>query len=179
MMTRRNLICLVGMAMVLGLAMLAVGGSQPSEQKIHIGVFNTRAVALAYGRSKMFSVEKMISEAKEAKAKGDDKKSQKLEAQLKMLQDKIHWQVFYDGNIDDILAYVRPHYADIAKKAGVCVITEQAVYSSKDVELVDVTELMAEQFAPDEQTKKIMKDLMKKPPMSFEDMKKAETKGTL
>ena len=178
-MTRKNLICSVGTAMVLGLALCAVGGSQPVEQKIRIGVFNTRAVALAYGRSKMFSVDKMISEAKEAKARGDEKKSQKLEAQLKMLQDKVHWQVFYDGNIDDILTYVRPHYADIAKNAGACAITEQAVYNSKDVELVDVTELMAEQFSPDEKTLKIMKDLMKKPPLSFEEMKKAEAEGNL
>jgi hypothetical protein len=178
-MTRKNLICLAGTAMVLGWAICAAGDSQPAQQKIRIGVFNTRAVALAYGRSKMFSVDKLISEAKEARAKGNEKKSQKLEAQLKMLQDKVHWQVFYDGNIDDILAYVQPHYADIAKKAGVCIITEQAAYSDKDVEIVDVTTLMAEQFAPDEKTQKIMNDLMKHPPMSFEQMKKAEAAGTL
>jgi hypothetical protein len=127
----------------------------------------------------MDEINKLVAEAKEAKAKDNEKKFSKLDAELKMRQDKGHWQVFYDGNIDDVLAYIRPHYGEIAQKAGVCAITEQTVYSDKSVELVDVTELMAEQFAPDKKTLEIMRDLMKKPPVSFEDMKKAEAEGTL
>jgi hypothetical protein len=53
------------------------------------------------------------------------------------------------------------------------------VYNDKNVEVIDVTELMAEQFAPDEKTRKIIKDIMKHPPVSFEDMKKAEAEGML
>jgi hypothetical protein len=42
-----------------------------SKGKARIGVFNSRAVALAYGRSKMFmdEINKLVAEAKEAKAK--------------------------------------------------------------------------------------------------------------
>ena len=36
---------------------------------------------------------------------------------------------------------------------------------------------MAEQFTPDEKIRKIIKDIMKHPPVSFEDMKKAEAEG--
>jgi hypothetical protein len=181
MTTRRNLICSLCTTMVLGLTLCAVGESQPTKQKIRIGVFNTRAVALAYGRSKMGmeEINKLIAEAKEAKEKGDKKKFQKLDAELRMWQDKAHWQVFSVCNIDDILAHIRPHYEEIAKKAGVIVIVEQAVYTDKNVEVVDVTELMAEQFGPDEKTQKIMKDIMKHPPLSFEQMKKHEAKGDL
>ncbi|MDO8303222.1 MAG: hypothetical protein Q7T18_08270 [Sedimentisphaerales bacterium] len=181
MMTRRNLICSVGMTMVLGLAIYAMGNPQPAEQKIRIGVFNTRAVALAHGRSKMYmeEINKLVAEAKEAKVKGDDKKFQKLDAQLKMRQEKGHWQVFCDLGIDDILKLIRPNYGEIAKNAGVSAIVEQAVYNDKNIEVIDVTELMAEQFTPDEKTQKIIKDIMKQPPVSFEDMKKAEATGTL
>jgi hypothetical protein len=160
-----------------GLAICARSETAAEEHKIRIGYFNTRAIAMAYTQSRIFNekITKIVTQAKEAKASGNDKIYKKLDAELKMEQEKIHWQVFSNARIDDILTQVRPSYEQIAQKANVAAIAENVVYNDTKVELVDVTELVAEQFKPNEATKEKMQQIIKKPPASFEEMKQAES----
>jgi hypothetical protein len=146
--------------------------------KVRIGTYDSRAVALAWGRSKaaMKDISDRTAEHKKAKAEGNDKLVKQIEEEMKVRQDKMHWQVFGDWNIDDVLVKIRPNYPAIAQKAGVVAIVPRAEFKDASVETVDVTELMAEQFAPDSKTKAIMKDMASKPPLVFEEMRKVNTK---
>jgi hypothetical protein len=147
-----------------------------AASKVRIGVYDSRAVALAWGRSKacMDNISARMAEHKKAKAAGDTKQADKIGEEMKVLQDKMHWQVFGDWNIDDILVKIRPNYPDIAKKAGVIAIVPRLEYKDASIEAVDVTMLMAEQFSPDEKTKQIMGEMSKNPPLPFEQMRQVK-----
>ena len=147
------------------------------SNKIRIGTYDSRAVALAWGRSAvaMKEISSRRPEYEKAKAEGNDKRMKEIEEEMKVRQDKMHWQVFGDWNIDDVLVKIRPNYPAIAQKAGVVAIVPRAEFKDASVETVDVTELMAEQFAPDAKTKAIMKDIATKPPLVFEEMRKVRT----
>ena len=161
-----------------GLAICAPGETPAAENKIRIGVFNTRAITVAYARSGIFNekIAKIVTEANKAKANGNDKVYKQLDAELKMQQDKMHWQVYGNLGIDDILMHVRPSYQKIAAQAGVAAIAENVVYSDPGTEIVDVTEMVAEEFKPDKKTKEMMQEIIKKPVLSFEQLKQAQSK---
>lgn len=145
--------------------------------KVKVGTYDSRMVALCYGRSTAFAeeIKAKMAKHKAAKDSGDAKTAEAIEAEMKTLQDKMHNQVFSDGNIDDILKLVRPNYPGIAKKAGVVAIVPRLEFKDATVEAVDVTDLMVEQFSPDEKTKSIMKEMVGKPPLTFEEMQKVKT----
>jgi hypothetical protein len=149
----------------------------PAAAKVRIGVYDSRAVALAYGRSKAFNefVKDKMAKHKAAKDSNDVKAAKEIEKQMESLQDKMHWQVFSDWNVDDVLVQIRPNYLEIARKAGVVAIVPRVEFKDAGVEQVDVTTQMIEQFRPDEQTMKIIKDMAAKPPLSFEEMRKVKT----
>jgi predicted MPP superfamily phosphohydrolase len=166
---------------VLGLPIRATGETPSTQQKIRIGFFNTRAVAVAYVQSSMFNkkIAKIVTEANQAKANGNDKIYKKLNDELKMEQEKIHWQVYSNARIDDILMQVRPAYEQIAQKANVAAIAESVLYNDTKIELVDVTDLMVDEFMPSEKTKEKIQEILKKPPASFEQMKQTESDRNL
>jgi hypothetical protein len=145
--------------------------------KVRIGTYDSRAIALAWGRSSDFQkdIQEQMAKHKTAKDAGDEKVATEIEGQMKMLQDKMHWQVFSDWNIDNILKVVRPNYPEIARKARVTAIVPRVEFNDGTIEAVDVTDLMAEQFAPDEKTKAMMKDIASKPALTFEKMREVKT----
>jgi hypothetical protein len=149
-----------------------------AASKVRIGVYDSRAVALAWGRSSEFTkgINERMAEHKKAKAEGNDKLVKEIEGQMSTLQDKMHWQVFGDWNIDEVLAKIKPNYPAIAQKTGVVAIVPRAEFKDVSVETVDVTELMVAQFAPDDKTKAIMKEMTAKPPLAFEELRKVRTK---
>jgi hypothetical protein len=168
MFTRNN--TLIAMAIVLAAAGNTLGqnpATRPSE-KIRIGTYNTRAVALVYLRSASNDeVAKLRGEIEKAKAAGDEKRVQELMPQGERGQRRAHAQVFSNAPIDNILPKLRDSMPAVAKKANVAAIIPSADWYDPAVELVDVTDLLVEQFKPTAETRKIMAELSKNQPVDL------------
>lgn len=150
---------------------LAAPGTPPAEAPDtapRIGVFDSRGVALAYGRSArddgmLAKVADIRRAHDEAAARGDTEEMQKLEGEAVAMQAEIHRQVFSGGPIDDILAMIKRDLPEIAATAGVDIIVNDVLHRDEDVELIDITEAMCAPFAPDDTTLKMIRDIIRKP----------------
>ncbi|MHC5063683.1 MAG: hypothetical protein ACYTG5_06890 [Planctomycetota bacterium] len=155
----------------------SVGAPQePSAEGLRIGVFNTRAVALAYGRSSrpdcmIAQADKIRAAHKAAEEAGDEDKAKELAAQAVARQEKIHTQVFSDAPIPEILQLIEDEMADVAKAAGVDLIVGQVLHKAKGVELIDITWHMCTPFEPDEKTRKGIEELLKTKPVPLSELK--------
>ena len=163
-----------------GLMVYAAVGAQESQGKasgseIRVGIFDSRAVAIAYFRSEAFNrpLKALRVEYKKAKAAGDEKRVKELDAQGPVLQALMHKQSFSTWPVDDILEKIKGKIPEIAKEAKVDIIVSKwdIVYQRAGVELVDVTDLMVKPFNPDEKTLKIIKEIQKIEPVLLEELK--------
>lgn len=141
----------------------------PEDKKVRVGVFDSRAIAVAYYRSSDFNtiMKKLYAEHKKAKASGDAKLAQDCENRGKALNDLAHQQGFGTGSVDGILKKVKVQLPVIAKTSNVQVIVSRwnLTYQEKDTEFVDVTDELVKLFNPDETTLKMINDLRNKAPI--------------
>lgn len=141
----------------------------PEDKKVRVGVFDSRAIAVAYYRSSDFNtiMKKLHAEHKKAKASGDAKLAQECENRGKAMNDLAHQQGFGTGSVDAILKKVKEQLPAIAKSSNVQVIVSRwnLTYQEKDAEFVDVTDQLVMLFNPDETTRKMINDLRKKVPI--------------
>lgn len=149
-------------------APLASAEEEPVSEaatSFRVGTFNTRAVALAYGRSEAFEeyVDKLMAEAKEAEAAGDQERVDELSAKGAGLQEEMHEKVFFGAPIPDILEKIEGLYPAIAEEAGVDVIASDILYAGSGVDLVDITDFMVKPFSPDEETLGIIEEVKQAP----------------
>jgi hypothetical protein len=73
-----------------------------SEPGIHVGTFDSRALAIAYYRSEAFSrqINEMKAEHEEAKAAGDEGRVRELEVKGSAQQELMHKQGFSTWRVD-------------------------------------------------------------------------------
>ncbi|HYG34380.1 MAG TPA: hypothetical protein VEC99_06325 [Clostridia bacterium] len=143
----------------------ATGSTKSAENRI--GVYNSRAVALAFYRSEAWNAElkRQMAERDKAKAAGDNQRVAALEKWGKESQDRAHRQTFGDAPIDNILAYMTNSLPQIKEQANVQTIAARAP-ATGSAQTVDITAQMVKQFNPTEKTLKMIEDLKKHPPMS-------------
>ena len=122
----------------------AAAFAQTKEKILRVGVYDSRAIAVAYGNSAEFrkSLEAITADHKQAKEAKDDKRVKEIEAQMKAKQRRAHEQGFSTGSVANIMATVKDSLPAVAKKAGVDVIASkwEVNYQSPDVKVVDVTD---------------------------------------
>jgi hypothetical protein len=151
-------------------------GAQKQSARLRVGTFDSRALPVVYCRTPEFNakINKLIDEQKKAKAAGDTEKVKRLEAEGRAQQERFHEQGFSGAPVDDILATIKDKLPGIAKEAGVDLIVSkwQIVYHMPGTELVDVTDLMIQPFHPDEKAVRVVKDLMSKPLIPVEVVRK-------
>lgn len=148
----------------------------PSEQKVRVGTFDSRLVAIAYARSEIFQrrVAKLYADAKEAKVAGNEKRVKQLETAGPALQELIEKQSYSTWPVDDILETIKGEIPEIARQAKVDVLVSKwnVVFQRNGVELVDVTDLMIKPFNVTEETQKILDSMRRKQPLPLEKLKK-------
>lgn len=137
----------------------AAEGDAPA--KLRVGVYDSRAVALAYGRSGEFEarIGKLRADHAAAEAAGDSGRVKELDAEGPWLQERMHMQVFGNLPIDDILEGRDELVAEVARSTGVDVIVASIAWSGEAVETVDVTEAFAIEFGADEQTLEMVRQV--------------------
>ncbi len=158
----------VAVAFVLGAA--AQPAPAAKDRGLRVGVFDSRAVAVAYAHSKYNTqVAKLMEEDKKAKAANDTEKIAELKVKGKKLQDKFHLQGFGKVPVDDLLECMKDRLPDVAKQAGVDVIADDVTWASRRVEKIDVTDRLVSLYEPNEKTLKTVAEIKKVKPLPLEE----------
>jgi hypothetical protein len=145
--------------------------AQTAKPSYRIGVFDSRAVAIAWFNSDdgMQTIKQIRAEYEKAKAAKDEKRLREMEQEGQWHQVRLHQQGFSTGPVDEILAKVKDKLPEIARQAGVTAIVSKWAlpYSEPGVELVDVTLPLVKLFQPNEQALKWVEELKNQPPVPF------------
>lgn len=154
------------------------GGVAATAGVMRVGVYDSRAVAVAYGRSKQHAkvLGELMSAHKQAKAAGDTARVAELEKQGEMQQVRLHLQAFSNAPVEDAMDAVREKLPSVMEKRGVSVLTAKADASAAGVEMVDVTYDVVLLFEPDAATLKIVADMKGKDALPIEQVAKMGAK---
>lgn len=166
--------CVVIFTAVFGVLGCATASAQPQANKLRVGVYDSRAVAVAWANSTEFkdtmkSIEIEHQKAKEAR---NDKRVKEIESQMKLQQRRAHEQAFSTGSVAPIMAKVKDRLPEVAKQAGVQIIVSkwELNHQSSDVEIVDVTDKLVALFHVNERGLKWCQEIQQKPPLPMEQI---------
>jgi hypothetical protein len=150
----------------------ATASAQSQTNKLRVGIYDSRAVAIAYGNSPAFqdSLKAVRADYEKARAEKDDKRMKEIGARMKLAQRRAHEQGFSTGSVAGILAKIKDSLPAVAKQAGVQVIVSQweLNYQSPEVELVDVTDELVALFHPSEKVLGWVKSSREQKPLPIE-----------
>lgn len=146
--------------------------SQPA--RLRLGVYDSRAIAVAYSNSTEFrdAMKGVQAEYQKAKADKDAKKMAELEARMKLQQRRMHEQGFSTGSVAGIMSKVKDKLPDVAKKAKVQALVSkwELNYQSAEVEVVDVTDALIALFQVTDKGKEWAKGVLSQPPVPIEQI---------
>jgi hypothetical protein len=152
----------------------AAAFAQSKENTLRIGVYDSRAIAVAYGNSTEFrkSLEAVTADYQKAKAAKDDKRVKEIETQMKARQRRAHEQGFSTGSVANIMARIKDSLPGVAKKAGVDVIASkwEVNYQSPGIKVADVTDDLVALFHVSPQGLKWIKGIQSKEPLPIEQI---------
>jgi Skp family chaperone for outer membrane proteins len=155
--------------LALGLALAALALRPATDVPMRIGVYDSRAVAVACANSPSFRTvhAKLMERMKTAKEKGDAKEIAAIEREGMLRQVMMHEQGFGKGSVAAMAALVKDSIAALAVSENLSLVVSkwEVVYSAKDIEHVDVTEKIAGFFGPNEKVKGWLKDLSRQEPI--------------
>lgn len=159
-------------AALFGISSCATASAQTQTNKLRVGVYDSRAVAVAYANSTEFkefmkSIEADHKKAKEAK---NEKRMKEIEGQIKQRQTRAHEQAFSTGSVIPIIERVKDRLPDLAKQADVQAIVSkwELNHQSPDVEIVDVTDKIVALFHVSERGLKWCREIQQKPPLPID-----------
>ncbi len=136
---------------------------------LRVGVFESRAVALAYGRSElnMSRVRDLKAKHRKAEGEGDDETILECTTLGPRWQDLLHRQVFGDAPIPDILAILETRLPELLETADIDLIVTGIVTAKDGVEVVDVTTDIMNLLGVDEATLKMAGEIKDHPPVPW------------
>jgi len=159
----------------LGLAVLSGAAlAQPAGPPVRVGVYDSRAIAVAYARSDMMRqwMAGLAAERAKATAAGDEKKVRELEAQGRAQQKRFHEQGFSTASVANLLDRIRGEIPGVAREAGVVLVISkwEVMYKDPAIEYVDVTLPLVRKFTTDERALRTVEELMKQAPIPLEEL---------
>ena len=152
----------------------ATAVAQPKEKVLQVGVYDSRAVAVAWCNSAEFrkSLDAVTADYKKAKEAKDDKRVKEIEAKMKLQQRRHHEQGFSTGSVASIMAKIKDSLPAVAKKAGVDLIVSkwELNYQSPEVKVVDVTDDLVALFQVSAKGLEWTKGIKSHPPLPIEQI---------
>ena len=141
-------------ALVVTIGQASLAQETGSPTKARVGIYDSRAVAVAFAGSAAFNrwLGDLKAEHEKAKASGDQKRAAELEAEGAARQRLLHMQGFSTAPVTNILDQIKDKLPAINKKAGVSVLLSKwdkdGLARYKDADLVDVTMALVDAFSP-------------------------------
>ncbi len=146
--------------------------SVPQTSDVRIGVYDSRAIAIAWARSgqhaKVFNA--VMGEQKEAAAGGDAARAEQLRKQLELRQLRLHLQGFSNAPVNDALDAVRSQLPEVMARRGVVALAATVDCAPSGVTTVDLTNDIVLLFGPDAATLRMLADLRDTPPLPIEQV---------
>jgi len=173
------------MSMLTGCARpAAVQQEETSGVRPRVGVYDSRAVAVAFFGSEVYdategkALAELRAEYEKAKSEGATQRMEELGAKGKALQVLAHKQGFSTAPVDNILAHIQDQIPEIAQKAGVETILSKwdkdALAKYPNAELVDVTMELVDALKPKPGQRQSAIEIQKVPPISLKDAERIE-----
>jgi len=138
--------------------------------KVSVGVFDSRAIAMAYFGQMIRDgwLENLYAEHRKATASGDDKLAAKLATKGQLIQRLLHRQMFGATRPQDALAQIKPSLPKLADSLGVDMVVSvhDIAFQSPSIEVVDVTMEMVRLFDPNQETLEKIRAVMDHPPVA-------------
>jgi hypothetical protein len=140
-----------------------------------IGIYDSRAVAVAYAGSsfQQAKMNDLVRQQKEAKAAGDRKEIARLEAEGRAWQAQLHKQGFGTAPVDDLLTNISKALPTIQADAGgtqlISKWNEPELKKHADAEKLDVTMKLVDAFHPSERQRNYAIEIQKKKPAKLKD----------
>jgi hypothetical protein len=146
--------------------------AQQSSKTVKIGIYDSRAVAVAYSNSDSFQKDlgNLMDQYKKSKEENNTKMIDIIEKEGQFRQQLLHEQTFSVGTVSNIVDKIKEKLQDIAKNTGVILIISKWEISYKDpsIEYIDVTSQIVDLFSPSKQTLIWIKDLQKQTPIPID-----------
>ena len=165
------MVCLFVLYALTAVTVLGDDGDQQImvSQKVRIGTFQRAKLLVAFYQSDRWDkhLREMMIQRDAAKAAGDEEKVKKIESEGVASQEVAHKQLAGEANLDNIFVHLQPVLSEIAKKANVQLIVEKPLFNDSTVEVVDVTDLLTEQFSPRSQSARTIEITTSEKPLNL------------
>jgi Skp family chaperone for outer membrane proteins len=172
------------MALVCSVSGMAAAGEEiatnSEKSKIRVGVYDSRAIAVAYTHSKagqeqfQKQFQQLKKEHDEAEKAGDKAKAEQIKAEGQAGQERLHQQGFGTASVKKYLEKVKDRIPAVAKNAKVDLVVSkwEVVYQNPAAEVVDITDDLVKVFEPDARVLKIVEEMKKQPPLDEDEIRK-------
>lgn len=147
-----------------------LGGQHDAARRLRVGVYDNRAIAVAYAASDWNQVRTRTDEHARAKEAGDEARVQELGRWGKAHQRQLHRQGFARVPVDDLLEHVRDRLPEVARDQGLDLIAWHCDYVTESVEVIDVTHQLVLLFEPSEKTLRTIAELVQKDPVPLDEL---------
>jgi hypothetical protein len=123
---------------------------QPAMAGVKVGTFHRGNLVMAFYRSAYWEgkMSGLMEQRSKASTSGDLATVEKIEADIRAMQQMAEKQLKGREPIANILEQLRPQWPDIAKEAGVQLIIEDQLYLAPNTPLVDITTQVLKRFPP-------------------------------
>jgi hypothetical protein len=152
----------------------ATAPGQSQTNRLRIGVYDSRAVAVAYANSTEFreSMKAVQADYQKAKAAKDEKRMKEIAGRMKLQQRRAHEQGFSTGSVGAIMARIKDALPGVARKADVQAIASkwELNYQSPGLEAVDVTDELVALFHVSDKGRQWAKGIRANPPLPIEEI---------
>lgn len=166
-MTRNRATLLACLAALAVAAVSRTSARSSAPAKIRIGVYDNRAIAIAWASSALNPVRTKMAELEAARKAGDQQKVKELEAWGPASQRLLHFQGFGRVPVGDLLEPVKAGVARVAAARGLAAIAMQCDHVAANAEVVDVTSDLVELYTPSDRTRKVVESMRSVKPMGL------------
>ena len=172
--TQTLAITLTVLAIVLALSSSCASQDDARDATTRIGVYDSRAVAVAFSGSPVHEAQlaELRAALEEAEETGDAAAAAQLDAEAKARQAKAHAQAFSTAPVDEILALIPDSLAEIQATAGVTALVskwdEAVLKEYEGADTVDLSLALVDALHPTERQRESAMEIQRHKPIPLE-----------
>jgi hypothetical protein len=153
-------------------AQTATSAPSARAKRIRVGVYDSRAIAVAYANSREFknAMQPVLAEFDKAKLANNQKEMADIQHRMQIDQRLLNEQAYSTSSVASIIATVKPSLPAVAKEADVDLIVSKWELNmlAYNVETEDVTDKLVALFHTTDQGWKWAKEIQQRPPVPIE-----------
>jgi hypothetical protein len=148
--------CIAAVVLPLCATQLKAGAEAPVAARGRIGIYDSRAVAIAYAGSPVHEaqIRTLQAEREKARAAGDDTTVARIDAEGRAQQETLHRQAFGAASVEDILVRIPDEVERLKRAEGVADLVSKwdtaALAKTGPAERVDMTAALVDALRPNE-----------------------------